>query len=114
MARPETGQEIIVASIGTFVKDDSGACSGTIKTLTLDIRGVQIRPLKKERDRTPDFQVLVGQTEIGVAWIKTSARDRQYLLVKLDDPSFPAPIYARLLEQDNRYTLMWSRSRDPD
>lgn len=103
-----------MAIIGTFQKDSSGACSGTIKTLTLDIRGVQIKPLKKERDRMPDFQVLAGSTEIGVAWIKTSLRDRQYLLVKLDDPAFCAPVYARLVEEDLRYTLIWSRSRHAD
>jgi len=33
--------------------------------------------------------------------------------VKLDDPSFNAPIYANLFDDDGAetYTLIWSRSR---
>ena len=35
----------------------------------------------------------------------------EYLSVKLDDPSFAAPIYASLVrgEGDNSFTLIWSR-----
>jgi uncharacterized protein (DUF736 family) len=29
--------------------------------------------------------------------------------VKLDDPSFPAPIYANLVAVDDVYALVWSR-----
>jgi uncharacterized protein (DUF736 family) len=30
--------------------------------------------------------------------------------VKLDDPTFPAPIYANLIAQENgTYALLWSR-----
>ncbi|MNE94905.1 hypothetical protein D3C80_1929240 [compost metagenome] len=32
-----------------------------------------------------------------------------YLSVKLDDPSFPAPIYASLVEVDGGHSLIWSR-----
>ncbi len=51
-----------------------------------------------------------------LAWQKT-ARDteRDYLSVKLDDPSFPAPIYATLIEVEGQegLQLIWSRpSRD--
>ena len=38
--------------------------------------------------------------EFGAAWKKTSGEGREYLSVKLDDPSFPAPIYATLIEAD--------------
>jgi len=38
-------------------------------------------------------------TEFGAAWKKTAREtDREYLSVKLDDPSFPAPIYASLVK----------------
>ena len=51
-----------------------------------------------------------------LAWQKT-ARDteRDYLSVKLDDPSFHAPIYATLIEVEGQegLQLIWSRpSRD--
>lgn len=52
------------------------------------------------------------KAELGAAWQKT-ARDteRDYLSVKLDDPSFPAPIYATLIEVDGQegLQLIWSR-----
>ena len=39
-----------------------------------------------------------------------------YLSVKLDDPSFNAPIYANLFndEDGETFTLIWSRSRKPN
>jgi uncharacterized protein (DUF736 family) len=51
--------------------------------------------------------------DLGAAWSKRSAEGRDYLSVKLDDPSFPAPIYANLFddEEGEGYTLIWSRSR---
>lgn len=51
-------------------------------------------------------------TEFGAAWKKTAREtEREYLSVKLDDPSFPAPIYASLVkvEGDEGFTLIWSR-----
>jgi uncharacterized protein (DUF736 family) len=33
-----------------------------------------------------------------------------YISAKLDDPSFPQPIYANLVQQDgDDYALVWSR-----
>ena len=50
--------------------------------------------------------------ELGAAWQKHSEQtDRDYLSVKLDDPSFPAPIYATLVEVEGEegLQLIWSR-----
>jgi uncharacterized protein (DUF736 family) len=57
------------------------------------------------------LRVLAGATEFGAAWKKTSKRDRDYLSVKLDDPSLPAPIYASLIEVEGEegLQLIWSR-----
>ena len=51
--------------------------------------------------------------EIGAAWSKRSGEGRDYLSVKLDDPSFNAPIYANLFDEEGgeSYTLIWSRGR---
>ena len=38
--------------------------------------------------------------EIGAAWPKRSNEGRDYLSVKLDDPSFNAPIFANLFDGD--------------
>ncbi|HUZ73390.1 MAG TPA: DUF736 domain-containing protein, partial [Stellaceae bacterium] len=50
---------------------------------------------------------------IGAAWSKRSEEGRDYLSLKLDDPSFNAPIYANLFndEDGEGYTLIWSRPR---
>jgi Protein of unknown function (DUF736) len=49
--------------------------------------------------------------EIGAAWSKRSSEGRDYLSVKLDDPSFTVPIYANLVEDGETFNLIWSRSR---
>jgi uncharacterized protein (DUF736 family) len=63
-------------------------------------------------DRSPDFRIIAGTTnvELGAAWKKTSKEGRPYTSVKLDDPSFPAPIYASLVEaEDGASNVIWSR-----
>ena len=62
--------------------------------------------LRKRRSPGP------GTTEFGAAWKKTARETgRDYLSVKLDDPSFPAPIYASLVEGEEQgtFALIWSR-----
>ena len=54
-----------------------------------------------------------GRAEIGAAWTKSSNEGREYLSVKLDDPSFTAPIFASLFadEDGKSFNLIWSRGR---
>ncbi|MBN8909876.1 MAG: DUF736 family protein, partial [Rhodospirillales bacterium] len=49
--------------------------------------------------------------EIGAAWSKRSNEGRDYLSLKLDDPSFTAPIFANLFDDEDGdgFTLIWSR-----
>jgi uncharacterized protein (DUF736 family) len=47
--------------------------------------------------------------EIGAAWKRTSKDNTPYHSVKLDDPSFPTPIFANLVEDEAGYALIWSR-----
>ena len=57
--------------------------------------------------------MFVGRAEIGAAWTKRSNEGREYLSVKLDDPSFNTPIYANLFDAEDGqgYSLIWSRNR---
>ncbi|MBL8657595.1 MAG: DUF736 domain-containing protein [Altererythrobacter sp.] len=98
-----------MAIIGTFTKSGDGF-NGTIKTLTLSAK-VSFKPIELEGDKAPNFRVTAGTFEFGAAWKKTSRENRDYLSVKLDDPTFPAPIYASLVETDTagEYALIWSR-----
>ena len=100
-----------MATIGTFHKSEDGSYAGAIKTLNLNVKAAQLRPSDKENDKAPDYRIFSGSTEFGAAWKKTSRENRDYLAVKLDDPSFPAPIYASLVDADDGYSLIWSRSR---
>ncbi|MCR5879533.1 DUF736 domain-containing protein [Phenylobacterium sp. J367] len=100
-----------MATIGAFTKSGDGSYAGSIKTLSLNVKQAQLRPVDKESENAPDFRIFAGGTEFGAAWKRTSREDRDYLSVKLDDPSFPAPIYANLVDAEEGYSLVWSRSR---
>jgi uncharacterized protein (DUF736 family) len=94
------------------VKSGDGSYTGSIKTLSLNVKQAQLRPVVKESDNAPDFRIFANGTEFGAAWKKTAREtDRDYLSVKLDDPSFPAPIYANLVDAEEGYSLVWSRNR---
>ncbi len=99
-----------MATIGTFTKnEDSNGYSGFVKTLALSVKAKFV-PAEKESDKAPDYRILAGTTEFGAAWKKTAQNGREYLSVRLDDPSFAAPIFANLIEGDDRaHQLIWSR-----
>nr|WP_312295583.1 DUF736 domain-containing protein [Brevundimonas diminuta] len=97
-----------MASIGSFTRQADGYV-GSIKTLSLNVRSAQLRPTDKGDDKGPDFRIFSGEVEFGAAWKKQSRDRRDYLSVKLDDPSFSAPIYATLIEVEAGWSLIWSR-----
>jgi uncharacterized protein (DUF736 family) len=101
-------QEITMAQIGTFTRAEDGSFTGTIKTLSLNIKA-RFLPAEKTNEKAPDLRVLAGNVEIGAAWQRTSKENTVYHSVKLDDPSFSAPIYANLVTVDDGYALVWSR-----
>ena len=101
-----------MATIGTFKKTGSNEFTGEIVTLSVQAKGVRIVPeLRTTGDNAPSHRVLVGRAEIGVAWSKRSNEGRDYLGLKLDDPSFNAPIYANLFDDEDgeSHSLIWSR-----
>ena len=101
-----------MAAIGTFTAQGDGY-SGLIKTLTLDVKAATFRPNDKADDKAPDYRIFAGANiEFGAMWKKKSQdTGREYHSVKLDDPSFPAPIYATLVEVEGEdgLSLIWSR-----
>ena len=103
-----------MANIGTYTKTDNGFV-GEIVTLTFRARNVRLIPeTNGSSENAPSYRAFVGRAEIGAAWSKRSGEGRDYLSVKLDDPSFPAPIYASLVDADEGYSLIWSRTRQAD
>ena len=102
-----------MATIGTFKKTGT-ELQGEIVTLSVQTKNVRIVPEpNRASENAPSHRIFVGRAEIGAAWSKRSAEDRDYLSVKLDDPSFNAPIYANLFDDEDGdgFTLIWSRGR---
>ena len=101
-----------MATIGTFKKTGNNEYTGEIVTLSLQTKNVRIvSEARATGENAPSHRVFVGRAEIGAAWSKTSNEGRAYLGLKLDDPSFNAPIYANLFddEEGEGFSLVWSR-----
>jgi uncharacterized protein (DUF736 family) len=72
----------------------------------------EVRAGRGDNKNGPDYRIFAGATEFGAAWKKRSDKGNDYLSVKLDDPSFPAPIFASLVETEGEeLALIWSRRR---
>ncbi len=102
-----------MANIGSFKKSGQ-EFQGEIVTLSLQTKGVRIVPeTNQTNENAPSHRVYVGRAEIGAAWSKRSSEGRDYLSVKLDDPSFNAPILANLFDDEDAetFTLIWSRRK---
>ena len=98
-----------MATIGTFKKTDNGFV-GSIETLNLKIKDVAIVPAAKTKETSPDYAVKVGGYELGVGWLHLNRNGKEYVSVKLDDPSFSSTLSASLFEQqDHSFALIWSR-----
>jgi uncharacterized protein (DUF736 family) len=105
-------KEAIMANIGTFTKTGN-EYKGEIVTLSVQQANVRIVPDDSGNESAPSHRVFVNRAEIGAAWTKRSTEGRDYLSVKLDDPSFTAPIFANLFDDEDgkTYNLIWSRAR---
>lgn len=101
-----------MATIGTFKKTANNEFTGEIVTLSVQAKNVRIvLETRATGENAPSHRVFVGRAEIGAAWAKRSNEGRDYLGLKLDDPSFNAPIFANLFadEDGEGYSLIWSR-----
>ena len=101
-----------MAIIGTFTRTEDGKITGSLKTLTLTNKLQFVPETNKSKDSAPDYRIFLAGIEAGAAWQRT-ARDsgRDYWSVRLDDPAFPAPLFANLVETEDGKTLnlLWSR-----
>lgn len=97
--------------IGTFT-EYNGAFTGSIGTLGVHAK-IQIVPVDdKPSDLAPDYRIKSGAGEVGAGWKRPRRRgEGHYISIKLDDPSFAAPIYANLVKErdGDAHVLIWSR-----
>ena len=100
-----------MTTIGTFTPAKDGFLQGKIKTLTLNLAKVTLEPVSSDRESAPAFRVFADGIELGAAWAKTANESgRLYHQVRIDDPSFPAPLFANLIahKAGASYSLIWN------
>lgn len=103
-----------MAVIGTFVPTKDGGWAGTIRTLVIDAKVRFVPNDNKENEAAPAFRILAGPCEVGAAWRRSAEEGgRDYLSVRLFDPSLPEAISAALFEADGGKVsrLVWSSKR---
>jgi uncharacterized protein (DUF736 family) len=99
--------------IGTFAAARDGY-AGRIRTLTINSRVRIIANDRKTKEGAPDYRVVAGEAEIGVAWrIVKPGSEASHLRVRLDDPALSKPIWAALIEPaaDGVNLLIWRRHK---
>ncbi len=105
-----------MATIGIVRKEDDGRFVGNLNTLAIraNIRIVPVRD--KRSDTAPDYRVQTAEgVDIGVGWTRIGRESqRSYVSLKLDDPTFPNPIYANLgraagQDDDEVFSVIWDR-----
>ena len=105
-----------MSTIGHFTLAKDGGWTGAIRTLTIDAKLRLVPNDNRDHENAPAFRVFVGTSRIGDAWEARSGGDqpKDYLRVKLDDPSLPEPISAALFpsEEGKEAQLVWSRRRE--
>jgi len=109
VAASKNTRRLHMANIGSFTKNENGFI-GEIRTLGLKAKAL-LQAVTKTGEKGPDFRVLTekGDVEIGAGWLKTSKNGEDYISIKIDDPTFAAPIYANLVESKGKHQLLWSR-----
>ncbi len=102
-----------MSTIGAFTPASNGGWNGSIRTLTIDAKVRLVPNDNRENENAPAFRVLIGQLRIGDAWEARSSggSPKDYLRVRIDDPSLSEPLNAALFPSEDRKTaqLVWSR-----
>jgi uncharacterized protein (DUF736 family) len=101
-----------MARIGTFTRGEDGIYAGVIRTLMLDVPAFLV-PVEGGSEKAPDLRLRIGDVEIGAAWKRLSQDQREYYSAKIDDPSFPSPIFANLVQSGEEFALIWSPLTSP-
>jgi len=100
-----------MAIIGNFTATGN-VISGTVRTLSVNMKA-RLNPIERTSRDAPDFRIMSGMAEVGAGWNATSNDGEPYISVKLDDPSFNAPINAALWpsQGEGEYDLVWNRPK---
>lgn len=99
-----------MTTIGHFRREGDGF-TGQFETLSREI-AMQLVAANKFSAKAPDFTVLAGAVECGVAWRVTDTSGA-VASIKIDDPAWPEPINARIMaSEDGVLPLVWIRKAE--
>lgn len=99
--------------IGSFTKAENNVFTGKLETLAIS-KNITLQPNEdKEKDNHPDYIVLHGQTEIGVAWDRNDDRG-SYVSLSFEEPSL-APGFYTLVKSgaEKGYQLLYRKPMPP-
>lgn len=103
--------------IGSFTRAEDGIFEGRVLTLTvqIELKFVPNPDIEGLGSKLPDLIAFAvsNNAEIGAAWAKQEGKKPVFYTVRLDDPSWPAPLTAALFQnkvQPALYDLVWSRN----
>jgi len=101
-----------MATIGKFTMVGE-SYEGLISTLTMSCEASFIPNKNKKHEDSPDYFIKSGDCDLGFARdaVAQGEDGKPYLKVFLDDPSFAAPIWAAMFDEDGEAVLVWSRSK---
>ena len=104
-----------MSTIGTFTLAKDGGWTGSIQTLMINTKVRLVPNDNRDNENAPIFRVCVGQSRISNAWAAHSGGEsaKDYLRVRLDDPSLPEPISAALFQSEDgkEAQLVWDRRK---
>ncbi|MVA82733.1 DUF736 family protein [Agrobacterium vitis] len=112
-ARANRKRNTTMAVIGEFTTNGNNSIIGNVRTLTVSMKA-RLNPIERVSRDAPDFRITAANgVEVGAGWKVVSNDGEEYISVKLDDPSFNAPITAALWpsEKDGEYALIWNRPK---
>jgi uncharacterized protein (DUF736 family) len=101
-----------MATIAKMTKNKDGSFGGTLILPSMAGAVITLRPIDKQTATGPAYRVYIEEFESGAAWKRTSKKGKDYLSLRLTDPTFDSKvIYPVLLKSDKGYSLDWSPTR---
>jgi len=95
--------------VGTFRLVDT-EIRGELRTLTMTIELRFVPVFAKRGSMAPSHMIMAGEAEVGAAWPANPGSFTR-LKVRIDDPSFPAPLVGELTQTDDEeMVLLWKRA----
>jgi uncharacterized protein (DUF736 family) len=95
--------------VGTFRRIDT-EIRGEVRTLTLAVELRLVPVFAGRGSMAPSHMIMAGEVEVGAAW-PASPGSLRTLKVRIDDPSFPAPLVGELTETNKEeMVLIWKRA----